>query len=119
MKTIKVGLIGTGYIGVVHLEMLRRLGGVEVVAVADPERGSRRGGRRSGSASRRSMPTRLASSPTGRSRSSTTAPRTTSHFEINAECHPGRERGAFGEAAGPRFRGIGASSLRSPKGTAP
>ena len=36
MKTIKVGLIGTGYIGVVHLEMLRRLGGVEVVAVADP-----------------------------------------------------------------------------------
>ncbi len=36
MKTIKVGLIGTGYIGVVHLEILRRLGGVEVVAVADP-----------------------------------------------------------------------------------
>jgi predicted dehydrogenase len=35
MKTIKVGLIGTGYIGMVHLEMLRRLGGVEVVAVAD------------------------------------------------------------------------------------
>jgi predicted dehydrogenase len=36
MKTIKVGLIGTGYIGVVHLEILRRLGGVEVVALADP-----------------------------------------------------------------------------------
>ncbi len=36
MKTIKVGLIGTGYIGMVHLEMLRRLGGVEIVAVADP-----------------------------------------------------------------------------------
>ncbi len=35
MTAIKVGLIGTGYIGVVHLEMLRRLGGVEVVAVAD------------------------------------------------------------------------------------
>jgi len=35
MKKIKVGLIGTGYIGVVHLEMLRRLSGVEVVAVAD------------------------------------------------------------------------------------
>ena len=35
MRTIKVGLIGTGYIGVVHLEMLRRLEGVEVVAVAD------------------------------------------------------------------------------------
>jgi len=35
MSTIKVGLIGTGYIGLVHLEMLRRLGGVEVVAVAD------------------------------------------------------------------------------------
>ena len=38
MKTIKVGLIGTGYIGMVHLEMLRRLGGVEVVAVADTNR---------------------------------------------------------------------------------
>lgn len=36
MKAIKVGLIGTGYIGLVHLEMLRRLGGVEVVALADP-----------------------------------------------------------------------------------
>jgi predicted dehydrogenase len=35
MATIKVGLIGTGYIGMVHLDMLRRLGGVEVVAVAD------------------------------------------------------------------------------------
>jgi predicted dehydrogenase len=35
MDTIKVGLIGTGYIGMVHLEMLRRLGGIEVVAVAD------------------------------------------------------------------------------------
>jgi predicted dehydrogenase len=35
MKTIRVGLIGTGYIGMVHLEMLRRLGGIEVVAVAD------------------------------------------------------------------------------------
>jgi predicted dehydrogenase len=37
-KTIKIGLIGTGYIGMVHLEMLRRLGGVEVVAVADTNR---------------------------------------------------------------------------------
>ncbi len=35
MTKIKVGLIGTGYIGMVHLEMLRRLEGVEVVAVAD------------------------------------------------------------------------------------
>ena len=34
MKRIKVGLIGTGYIGMVHLEMLRRLGGVGVVALA-------------------------------------------------------------------------------------
>ena len=35
MKSIKAGLIGTGYIGLVHLEMLRRIVGVEVVAVAD------------------------------------------------------------------------------------
>ncbi len=38
MTTIKAGLIGTGYIGMVHLEMLRRLEGVEVVAVADKNR---------------------------------------------------------------------------------
>ncbi|HEX2695375.1 MAG TPA: Gfo/Idh/MocA family oxidoreductase, partial [Acidobacteriota bacterium] len=37
---IKVGLIGAGYIGMVHLEVLRRIAGAEVVAVADsdPER---------------------------------------------------------------------------------
>jgi predicted dehydrogenase len=39
MKTIQVGVIGTGYIGMVHLEMLRRLGGVEVVALADTNGG--------------------------------------------------------------------------------
>jgi predicted dehydrogenase len=38
MNTLKVGLIGTGYIGLVHLEMLRRLVGVEVLAVADTNR---------------------------------------------------------------------------------
>ena len=43
MKTIKVGLIGTGYIGMVHLEMLRRLGGVEVVAIADTNKELARG----------------------------------------------------------------------------
>jgi predicted dehydrogenase len=35
MEKLKVGLIGTGYIGVVHLEILRRIAGAEVVAVAD------------------------------------------------------------------------------------
>jgi len=44
MKAIKIGLIGTGYIGMVHLEMLRRLGGVEVVAVADTNRDLARAG---------------------------------------------------------------------------
>lgn len=39
MNTIKAGLIGTGYIGLVHLEVLRRLSGVEVVAVADTDKG--------------------------------------------------------------------------------
>lgn len=40
MGKIKVGLIGAGYIGMVHLEVLRRIAGAEVVAVADsdPER---------------------------------------------------------------------------------
>ncbi len=38
MKSLKVGLIGTGYIGLVHLEMLRRIAGVEVLAVADTNR---------------------------------------------------------------------------------
>ncbi len=35
MSTIKTGIIGTGFIGPVHLEALRRLGYVEVVAVAE------------------------------------------------------------------------------------
>lgn len=39
MNRIKIGLVGTGYIGMVHLEMLRRLGDVEVVAVADVNAG--------------------------------------------------------------------------------
>ena len=42
MKKIKVGLIGTGYIGKVHLEILRRIPGVEVVAVADADQGQAR-----------------------------------------------------------------------------
>jgi len=35
LKIIRVGVIGTGFIGVVHVETLRRLGNVEVVAIAD------------------------------------------------------------------------------------
>jgi len=35
MIKFKVGLIGTGYIGIIHLEMLRRFAEIEIVAVAD------------------------------------------------------------------------------------
>ncbi len=35
MKTLKAGIIGTGYIGPAHIEALRRLGNVEVAAVAE------------------------------------------------------------------------------------
>ncbi len=35
MKTIKAGIIGTGFIGPAHVEALRRLGYVEVAAVAE------------------------------------------------------------------------------------
>ena len=35
MKKLRVGIIGMGYIGVSHIEALRRIGFVEVVAVAD------------------------------------------------------------------------------------
>src|SRR3989304_4946708 len=35
MKKIKTGIIGTGFIGPAHVEALRRLGYVEVVAVAE------------------------------------------------------------------------------------
>ena len=35
MKKIKTGIIGTGYIGPAHAEALRRLGDVEVVALAE------------------------------------------------------------------------------------
>jgi predicted dehydrogenase len=35
MKRIKVGVIGTGFIGPAHIEALRRLGNIEVVALAE------------------------------------------------------------------------------------
>jgi predicted dehydrogenase len=35
MKTLKVGVIGTGFIGPAHVEALRRLGGIEVAALAE------------------------------------------------------------------------------------
>ena len=35
MERIKVGIIGTGFVGTVHIDALRRLGFVEVVAVAE------------------------------------------------------------------------------------
>ncbi len=35
MKIFKAGVVGTGFIGKVHIETLRRLGNVEVVALAD------------------------------------------------------------------------------------
>jgi predicted dehydrogenase len=34
-KTIKAGVIGAGFIGPMHVESLRRVGGIEVVALAD------------------------------------------------------------------------------------
>ena len=37
MKTYKAGVIGTGFIGVAHVEALRRLGNVEVVAITDTQ----------------------------------------------------------------------------------
>ena len=40
MKKFKVGLIGTGYIGIIHLKMLRRFAEVEIVAVADANKQS-------------------------------------------------------------------------------
>jgi len=43
MVKTKIGLIGAGYIGFVHLEMLRRLVGVEVVALADNDPGRAEG----------------------------------------------------------------------------
>ena len=36
MNILKTGIIGTGYIGPAHIEALRRLGDVEVAAVAEP-----------------------------------------------------------------------------------
>lgn len=35
MKQLKAGVVGVGFIGAVHIEQLRRLGNVEVVALAD------------------------------------------------------------------------------------
>jgi predicted dehydrogenase len=41
MRTVKAGVIGTGFIGPAHVEALRRLGFVEVVALAEPDRARR------------------------------------------------------------------------------
>lgn len=38
MKTIKAAVIGTGFIGPVHIEALRRIPGIEVVAIASNDR---------------------------------------------------------------------------------
>ena len=35
MERIKVGVVGTGFIGPAHIEALRRLGNVDVVALAE------------------------------------------------------------------------------------
>ncbi len=35
MKAFKVGVIGAGFVGPLHVEALRRLGGIEVIALAD------------------------------------------------------------------------------------
>ena len=34
MKKVKVGIVGTGFIGPVHIEALRRLKNVEVIALS-------------------------------------------------------------------------------------
>ena len=39
MKKLRVGVIGIGFIGAAHVEALRRLGYVEVAAVADANGG--------------------------------------------------------------------------------
>lgn len=36
MKKYQAGIVGVGFIGVAHIEALRRLGNVDVVAIADP-----------------------------------------------------------------------------------
>lgn len=41
MRTVKAGVVGTGFIGPAHVEALRRLGFVEVVAIAEPEKARR------------------------------------------------------------------------------
>jgi len=37
MDTIKAGVIGAGFVGPLHVEALRRLGGVEVLGLADED----------------------------------------------------------------------------------
>ncbi|MEI6156758.1 MAG: Gfo/Idh/MocA family oxidoreductase, partial [Atribacterota bacterium] len=37
MDKIKVGIIGTGFIGAVHVDALRRLGFVDIVALAEAD----------------------------------------------------------------------------------
>ena len=38
MKTIKSGIIGSGFMGAAHIEALRRIGGVEITAIASDDK---------------------------------------------------------------------------------
>ena len=43
MKKIRVAVVGVGFVGLLHIEALRRLGNVEVVAICDSFDASKRG----------------------------------------------------------------------------
>ena len=43
MKKIRTGIVGVGFVGLLHIEALRRLGNVDVVAICDNFDAEKRG----------------------------------------------------------------------------
>ena len=42
MKKIRAGVVGVGFIGAAHIEALRRIGNIEVAAISDDKKLSKR-----------------------------------------------------------------------------
>ena len=116
ISDIGAAVIGSGFIGTVHIEALRRLG-VQVHGLLEdtPEHGAKRA--RPRSASRAPRPTWMRCSPTSGSRSSTSRRRTSSTSPRCSRILAAGQARRVREAAGHHLGGIrGAGAPGAPRG---
>ena len=98
MRKVKTAVIGTGFMGKVHSEAIRRLGNVDIAAVVGSNAEDRRGIRRSLSASNGPPAITRKFWPTARSKQSTSARPNAQHYPMSKACSGGGEGGAVREA---------------------